>query len=803
MRIAFDVDGVLNEIIEFQIKYGRKFFKKKYNKDIVNENAYDIHNMFKCTKKQEKEFWTKHIFKLCFGIKAVPDAKKILKQMKSEGHYIFIVTKRAHTDEDSKLGGFMRTALKIWFKKNGLPYDKIIFCQKDELKSDIVDRNRIDIMFEDSSENAKDIIKFVPVILINTGYNKHVKGKQIYRVDTLEEGYQKIQEIEESKKEMASPLSNTGYNSIDRPSLKFFTKYDVEQKRKKCPYSLYEMLERRNRDFPKSKAITYGGKTISYGEFFKRIENVAQRFLKLGVKKGEIVTVCMPNTPEGIITVYALNKIGAVSHMIHPKSAPEEIKRYANECKSRIFLTLDSNVEDIMKVIDETCLETIIFVSPVEFYPMGILKTLYKLTNKVKIPEDKRFVLWKNTDVKEKDYIKYTRTYNAVTDDAVIMRTSGSEGYDKAIYLASQALNENVIGFVHGFKDFQRGEFCPSIMPIFHGFGLCSSVHLPLLCGLVIEPIPRPNMKNILSCIKRDANYIIGVPTILSGLVNDKKTVQYVEKKGHKIKLFVCGGDAPGTKITKRFKKLYNIEVSQGYGSTETTAGVTFTQEAYSIKTSEVMMNKLAENSELLNENSILYTCGIPSYDTNVKIVSNRSGKELKAYHVGEIYITGPSVMLRIKDKETTKQVLYKHEDGNLWYKTGDYGFVDPDGRLYFVDRVSNTFKKNGYNIYPSKITKIAETFDCIDKSAVVPIPDEIANKRIGLLIILKAGYEFNEELKNELMEAFSEHLPIYHLPDVISETKEFKLTKKGSINYKALKDQYEGTGFINEAINN
>lgn len=182
MRIAFDVDGVLNNIEKFQLVYGKEFFKEKYGMDVKNPNGYGIKEIFECTAEQEKEFWEKFTFKFNLSDLARDGAAATINQLKKEGNELFIITSRAKTDENSPKGVVMRFLLEHWLKQNniGIPKDNIIYCPlKDENGKDIsgIEKAKkckelgIDLMVEDKIENIQALAHETDVICFNNRNN--------------------------------------------------------------------------------------------------------------------------------------------------------------------------------------------------------------------------------------------------------------------------------------------------------------------------------------------------------------------------------------------------------------------------------------------------------------------------------------------------------------------------------------------------------------------------------------------------------------------------------------------------------
>ena len=148
----------------------------------------------------------------------------------------------------------------------------------------------------------------------------------------------------------------------ERPWLKYYPEEIVNSKLPEN--TIYGYIKEKNKKEPNRIAIEYFGNKLTYSDLFKKIDECAKSLVVMGVKKGDIVTICMPTTPEMVYMFYALSKIGAISNMIDPRKSPKEIEEYANEVKSKIFLGVDVAGEKYRNLKQNTTVEHIIIASP-------------------------------------------------------------------------------------------------------------------------------------------------------------------------------------------------------------------------------------------------------------------------------------------------------------------------------------------------------------------------------------------------------------------------------------------------------
>lgn len=199
MRIGVDVDGVLTNLEEYQLKYGKKYFGEE---KLVNPKAYDITDIFGVSKEEREKFWTKYIWKYCLKDEPKINSSETIRKLKEDGDKIYIITGRAHTTEENALGKIFRKMLISWLRKNDIPYEDIIFCDESKSASDKFEackKLNIDVMLEDKAENIEEISKLCDVICFNAAYNEDYKNDKIYRVNTYEEAYENIKKIREKR----------------------------------------------------------------------------------------------------------------------------------------------------------------------------------------------------------------------------------------------------------------------------------------------------------------------------------------------------------------------------------------------------------------------------------------------------------------------------------------------------------------------------------------------------------------------------------------------------------------------------
>lgn len=561
----------------------------------------------------------------------------------------------------------------------------------------------------------------------------------------------------------------------------FFTKYDRTEFTSQISLhypkkTMYQLVEAAAKRLPDDPAYNFKGSITSYGEMMKRIDKAAKAFISYGIKEGDVVTLCMPNLPQSVDCLYALNKIGATASLIHPLSAENEITYYLNLSKSKMILTPDLFYEKVASATKNSRYNAEILVARIQDELNPFLKSLYNIKkgkDYKSFPDGRGGIIWSEFigNVPEKTELPQIE-FNE-TRTAVILYSGGTTGEPKGICLSDMNFNALAMQARVAMEcEFSRGLKNLSAMPIFHGFGLGIGIHTVLINNACCVLMPQVNTKEYAKTLLKDKpNFIAGVPTIFKMLIesDDLKGKDLSFLKG----MFV-GGDsmpAPLKREVDKFLKEHgaSIQVREGYGLTEcVTASCLTPKDTY-------------------KENSI----GLPFPDTYYKIIAPDTENEVPIGSEGEIVISGPTVMLGYLDNEVeTKKVLRTHSDGKLWLHTGDLGFIDEDGYVYYKQRMKRLIVSSGYNIYPSQVEKAIESHPDVDYCCVIGVPDEFKMERIKAYIVLKDKADGSEEIKKSIIEHCKKQIASYELPREIEFRKELPKTLVGKVAYRKLEQE-------------
>lgn len=534
--------------------------------------------------------------------------------------------------------------------------------------------------------------------------------------------------------------------------------------------SLYEQVRISESKYPKYTAVEYMGKKINYKTFLRKIKKASLTFEKFNVKKGDIVTICLPNVPEALICFYALNRLGAIASMVHPLSAEEEIKQALTSTNSKYLVMLDQFYDKIEHTILDTNVKKVIFVNASD--SLNIFKRIgFKLINIGKYkryPHKKMFMSFRKFMSISRFTKDHAFTSYGKNTPACILHSGGTTGKSKNVVIQNRSFILGAKQAKIALKKLRAGDCCLAIMPNFHGFGLSVLMHTPLALGCYTILVPQFNAKKFdVLFNKTKPTCVLGVPTLWEALISNNNVKNFNLSC---LKYAISGGDLLSKNLEDRVNAYFKEHkssaiITQGYGLTEALAAVTLSRD------------------DINKSGSI----GIPWPGNYVKII-DPSTREIMPYgEVGEIVVHTKGMMMGyLNDESETNTALQMHKDGHVWLHTGDLGYMDSDGFTYFKGRKKRMIITSGYNVFPSHVEEVIESHPAVLQCTVIGVPHPYKQEVCKAFIVLKEGFH-GLFIKNEIKNYCKKNLAHYMIPKYFVYRKQLPKTKLGKVDFKKL----------------
>lgn len=526
--------------------------------------------------------------------------------------------------------------------------------------------------------------------------------------------------------------------------------------------NVYEFLDNTTKEFGGKTAIWFMKHKISYKKFKDIAERLATALVNLGVKKGDVVALMLPNMPQFMFSFYAIQKAGGIVTACSVLHTEHELAYQLNDSGAEIIIAWDAQLEKINNIKDRTRIRHVIITNVFDYAPLAnplgqreppeIAETiqLFNLINNTKPNPPK--------------------IDTSSSDVAILQYTGGTTGLPKGAMLTHGNLVANCYQMYEWTKGVaERGKATAlTTLPLFHIYGMQICMNLFIFNGFTIALHPDPrDQKGLFEVIRAThPAFFPGVPTMYMRLLERDDLEDYA-KDLKSIKVCNTGAAPMPPEVLKEFEERTGARVVEGYGMTEASPATHVNPYKGTRKIGSV---------------------GLAIPNTEYKIVDiDDYTKIVPQGESGEIMIKGPQIMKGYWNKPEETAFQLKGE----WLLTGDIGRMDDDGYLFIVDRKKDMINISGFKVYPREVEDVLFENEAVENAAVIGIPNpEIAgNEIVKAFIVLKDGFKESEEMKSEIKEFLRKNVAPYKVPKLIDFRKELPETLVGKVLRKELKD--------------
>ena len=539
-----------------------------------------------------------------------------------------------------------------------------------------------------------------------------------------------------------------------------------------APQPIQTLLENAANQAPDKIGLDFYDRTFTYGELLSLASRVAKGLQSLGVGPGVHVGLQLVNCPHYLLCFFGILLAGGRVVNFSPLAAKREFEYQLVDSQTQVMITLGlpNLYGQASALVGKGKLRHVVACNFTDFISADLAAQLLGPPGASPAPiADDSASATAFTKIINNDgaYVRYP--LGKLEDEiAVLQYTGGTTGEPKGAMLT----HANFSAVLNVYQHWRAGEVTEEgakslvVLPLFHIFGLTSSMLGSIKMGIQIVLLVRFDADRVLNDIARKKTTRFGgVPTMYAALVNHPRLSDFDLSS-----LRRCGsGGAPlPVDVLQRFKALTGITAKEGYGLTETAPLATL---------------------QVNDGEPRAGTVGLPAPHTLIEVVSIEDDETvLPPGERGEICITGPQVMKGYWNKpEATEQAM---RGGR--FHTGDIGFMDQDGYVTLVDRKKDMILSGGYNVFPRNIEEAIYEHPSVAECTVIGIPDAHRGQSAKAFIALKPGSaSFTYE---DLVKFLSDKLAKYEMPtemeirDSLPKTGVGKLTKKELVAEEAAK---------------
>jgi fatty-acyl-CoA synthase len=533
--------------------------------------------------------------------------------------------------------------------------------------------------------------------------------------------------------------------------------------------TLVDNLEISARRFPNKTAINYYGTKMSYKEVFDEVVALAGYLQEIDVSKGDYVLLYMQNSPQWIISFYAIARANAVVVPINPMNTSEELSFYIKDCDIKVALVSQELYEKVNPLMEKTSLEQVVVAAYSDYVD---LDTELTLPTEVRTPRQTitrpNLTLW--TEALAAGY--KPKEITATADDLVVMPyTSGTTGLPKGCMHTHKNVQANVIT-VTFWQTVTSDSIHLLTLPLFHVTGMLHSLHGPLAAGCEIVVMTRWDREVALKLIEKNK---VTHWTNISTMLIDFLANANLNKEMIKTLEIIGGGGAPLPEaVGEKLYELTGLRYAEGYGLSETISHTHFNPP----------------------DRPKMQCLGIPSPNTESKIIDPNTLKELGPGEEGEIVVNGPQIFQGYYNRPDENKSVFIEIDGKTFFRTGDIAKYDEEGYYFIVDRIKRMINASGFKVWPTEVESMLYRHPAIQQACVVGVPDPKRGETVKAFVILQEK-DKGKVSEEEIIEWSKRQMSAYKYPRIVEFRDQLPTTSSGKLLWRQLQEEEKKKGKV------
>ena len=551
--------------------------------------------------------------------------------------------------------------------------------------------------------------------------------------------------------------------------------------------TLYMRIKRSCTRYPDRVAVEYGATKILYSTLLEKIDEAASAWKNLGVKKGDVVLIAMGNNTLNIISVYALDKIGASAALCVPNLSTEYFAGYAN-CVGAKFCVMSCNQYlNYSQVLKETGIKTVVIAKytemtngiykfTVRFYPLGS----YDTPKPKNVPEGIKLVYWKDVvsltdNMSDPENLIHDRDNNRTVlylFPSVLAECRAAEFTAKNLNISAN-LNEMVFKANEDLTGKPARMLC--LNETCFAFGFAVGIHSILSCGQTVLIFTWYDADKIFFAIKRYK------PDVLIGYNSSVASINKVGGRSDILKsvdrIIVGGG------LLTSSQKAMLFEIAQSSGKKLSVCSVTGCDEllTYAYGPSDLQSDRLL---------------GFPLPGVLMRVADASTGLDVPEGAEGEIIVYSPvNKFAGLNSTGTGNGKYRKLPDGRIWYFTGNIGKQDGNKMFYIVANARREIRINSFPVYPGKVDEAVQMTEGVVESCTVVI-EKPEGSAIVTAVVPNEEYFFDNAMMEDLRDRIKSEceLTLHEAmrPSEITFFATFPRDTRGDIDYEAVKEKVE-----------
>jgi long-chain acyl-CoA synthetase len=489
-------------------------------------------------------------------------------------------------------------------------------------------------------------------------------------------------------------------------------------------------LEKAARFFPGAKAVIDGQTELTFAQLNRRSNRTAAALASLGLEPGDHVALCAPNSYRWLIFYFGVLKAGGVVVTVSHLLKPRELAHILSDCRPRILFTRLETVQELGHDLEGYGIQHV--VTP-ENGPMSFERLLTKGAD---------------------EYLCADRDRR---DTAAILYTGGTTGTPKGARLS----HANIQFSAHNIAYYERSKAADRVLcflPLNHVFAQIHIMQATVYSAGCLVMLPGFDLDAVLEAIRRHrVTRFYAVPTIYIRLLE----LRDLKERLSSVRYCFSAAASMAMEVVKEWKARTGLDIYEAYGMTESAAMVTYNH----------------------YYRHVVGSVGTPVNLVEVRI-ADETGKPLPRGARGEICIRGPNIMQAYLNNAKETAAAMQGE----WFRSGDIGYLDPEGYLFIVDRLKDMIITGGENVYPREVEEVLYGLPEVQECAVVGLPDSEYGERVTAYIVPNKGCRIDPE---RLRTQLKRHLSAYKVPRAYVSVASLPKNNAGKILKREIRSRF------------
>lgn len=509
-------------------------------------------------------------------------------------------------------------------------------------------------------------------------------------------------------------------------------------------------------------ALNYYGAEISYGTLVAEVERMARGLIKRGVAPGDRVLLCLQNSPQYVISYYAVSAAGAVVVPVNPMNREDEIAYLVEDTGAAAIVAGAEKWDDIGASAER--IGTVVLARYRDYLPAhpegNVPEVVYA---QLPSPLPDNVLTW---DGVMANPAGGTLPRPAPDAPVVMPYTSGTTGRPKGCVHSNRSMMSTAVASSI-WLGFDAGTVQLVSLPLFHVTGMQICMVAGLMTGGTLHLMTRWDRDLAIELIER---HRITTWIAIAAMVVDVVNTPGLERRDlSALSKIMGGGAAMPEAVAARLKDLTGLDYIEGYGLSETAA--------------PVMINPPSRPKRAC--------LGIPLMEVDARIVDPETGTELGPNERGEIVVNAPQVFSGYWQRPEATEEAFLTLDGRRFFRTGDLGHRDEDGYFHMTDRLKRMINAAGYKVWPTEVEGVLFGHPAIREVCIISYPDDRVGEAVKAVVVRNGSQDTLTE--EDIVEWCHQKMSAYKVPRRVEFADALPRSGTGKVLWRELQEKEWG----------